>query len=85
MSLFHRHQFTTIKSVKYLAPTISSIRGLEVHGINVIDTILDAMKSKTSMVKECECGRLKEFVFNGDHTKEFEDEKKQQENQASIA
>ncbi len=85
MSLFHRHQFTRIKSVKYLAPTISSIRGLEVHGISIIDTMLDAMKPKTSVVKECECGRLKEFVFNGDHTEEFENERKQQGNRASIA
>ena len=85
MSLFHRHQFARIKSVRYLAPTISKISGLEVHGISVIDSMLDAMKPKTSVVKECECGVLKEFVFNGDHTKEFEDEKKQQENQASIA
>ena len=85
MSLFHRHQFARIKSVQYLAPTIVSIRELEVHGMNVIDTMVDAMKPKTSVVKECECGRLKEFVFNGNHTKEFEDEKNQQENQASIA
>jgi hypothetical protein len=78
MSLFHSHKFDKIKSVQRIEPSIGGIDNFHVS-TEIAKRILDKMEPRTSVVKECECGALEEYLFTGDHTKEFRHEKESQD------
>ena len=77
MSLFHIHAWGKVKSATVIPPLLPPIQDINKPLLDdlLFDmspcSIIDKSKVRTSVVKECECGDLREYVFEGDHTKGF--------------
>lgn len=79
MGMFHLHSWRRVKSASVILPLLPPIRDIDKLLLDTLledmwtDSIIDRTKIRTSVVKECECGDLREYIFEGDHTKEFSD------------
>jgi hypothetical protein len=62
MKLFHWHRWDKVRSV-VLVPALTDFRAWGVASLPLLEKMVD----RTSIVKECSCGALREFILEGDH------------------
>ena len=81
---FHWHSWIKIKSVALIPviePDYDRMKSIQeiVDTTTISDSWIERETSRalgcnyvrTSVVKECECGELQEYIFDGDHTQTF--------------
>jgi hypothetical protein len=79
MIRLHCHSFDKVRSVQLVPPAINfdswNFRGSP----GMMEKLVEESKTKTSVVKECStCGALREYLFLGDHVREFSNGKKEE-------